>query len=168
MRRTFPIRSIHRYRSRLLAAALLAVGSTVAIHAADAPKIAFPDASPNSTVEQRVGLTDVEITHARPGMKGRKIFGGLVPFGHVWRTGANTATRISFSTDVKLNGVTGLAEQPEAFWMHYRKGLLPAKMGDKAGASAAAKQSVALAATKSGELKDEYTRLNEALIASVR
>ncbi len=71
---------------------------------AQAPKIAFPDASPASTLKQRVGLTDIEITYSRPGMKGRKIFGGLEPYGKVWRTGANTATKITFSTDVKLNG----------------------------------------------------------------
>jgi hypothetical protein len=62
----------------------------------------------------------------------------------------------------------GLAEQPEAFWMIYRKGLILAKLGDKAGALAAAKQSIALAAKRSGEIKEEYTRLNEALIASLR
>ncbi len=62
----------------------------------------------------------------------------------------------------------GIAEQPEAFWMIYRKGLILAKMGDKAGATTAAKKSMELAAAKPGELKDEYIRLNEALIASLR
>lgn len=69
-----------------------------------APKLDFPQASPNATVTQRVGLTDIQVTYARPGAKGRKVFGGLVPYDHVWRTGANTATKISFSTPVKLNG----------------------------------------------------------------
>jgi len=69
-----------------------------------APKIDFPAASPTGTVTQRVGLTDIQINYARPGAKGRKVYGGLVPYGHVWRTGANTATKISFSTPVKLNG----------------------------------------------------------------
>jgi hypothetical protein len=62
----------------------------------------------------------------------------------------------------------GIAKQPEAFWMIYRKGLILAKLGDKAGATAAAKQSMELAAKRGGELKEEYTRLNEALIASVK
>ncbi|MBM3853229.1 MAG: hypothetical protein FJ399_08735, partial [Verrucomicrobia bacterium] len=62
----------------------------------------------------------------------------------------------------------GLAKQPDAFWMHYRKGLLLAKLGDKAGATAAAKQSMALVAKRTGELKEEYPRLNEALIASLK
>ncbi len=69
------------------------------------PKIDFPAVSPGSTLKQRVGLTDIEIDYSRPGMKGRQVFGGLVPFGAVWRTGANSATRIVFSTAVKLNGV---------------------------------------------------------------
>lgn len=283
-------------RSALLLATLAGLG--LPSRAADTPKLTFPDASPNATVKQRVGITDIEVSYARPGMKGRKVFGGLVPYGKVWRTGANTATKISFSTPVKLNGAAvpagtyelftiptenewtviihqnksqwgsyaydakndvvrttakptavanavetlgigfadlrdtsatlyitwekvrvpvkievdtvgllrpqieaamkaegkkpyfpaamfyfennvdlkqalawmnaGLAEQPEAFWMIYRKGLLLAKMGDKAGAVAAAKQSMELAAKKDGELKEEYLRLNQALIASVK
>jgi hypothetical protein len=69
-----------------------------------APKLEFPAASPGCTIKQRVGLTDIEIVYSRPGMKGRQIFGALVPFGEVWRTGANNATKITFSTPVKLNG----------------------------------------------------------------
>jgi len=71
---------------------------------AQAPRISFPAASPAATLTQRVGLTDIEINYNRPGAKGRKVFGGLVPYNQVWRTGANTATKISFSTAVKLNG----------------------------------------------------------------
>lgn len=63
-----------------------------------------PAASPAAEVHQRVGLTDVAITYSSPGVKGRKIFGGLVPYGEVWRTGANKATKISFSRDVKFGG----------------------------------------------------------------
>jgi hypothetical protein len=71
---------------------------------AQTPKISFPAASPGATLTQRVGLTDILINYNRPGAKGRKVFGGLVPFDHIWRTGANTATKVSFSTPVKLNG----------------------------------------------------------------
>ena len=53
-----------------------------------------------------VGLTDVEIEYSRPGTKGRNIFGDLVPFGKVWRTGANANTTISFSEDVIIDGKT--------------------------------------------------------------
>ena len=71
---------------------------------AQTPRVEFPAASPACTLKQRVGLTDIEIVYSRPGMKNRVIFGGLVPYGEVWRTGANASTRISFSTAVKLNG----------------------------------------------------------------
>jgi len=71
---------------------------------AQTPKVDFPAASPACTLKQRVGLTDIEIVYSRPGVKGRTIFGGIVPYGQVWRTGANQATKITFSTPVKLNG----------------------------------------------------------------
>ncbi len=71
---------------------------------AQAPQVQFPAASPACTLKQRVGLTDIEVVYSRPGVKDRQIFGGLVAYGEVWRTGANSATKISFSTPVKLNG----------------------------------------------------------------
>jgi Protein of unknown function (DUF2911) len=71
---------------------------------AQTPKVDFPAASPACTLKQRVGLTDIEVVYSRPSVKDRTIFGGIVPFGQVWRTGANGATKITFSTPVKLNG----------------------------------------------------------------
>jgi len=71
---------------------------------AQTPRIDFPAASPACTLKQRVGLTDIEIVYSRPGVKNRTIFGGIVPYGQVWRTGANASTKITFSTPVKLNG----------------------------------------------------------------
>ena len=71
---------------------------------AQTPKIEFPAGSPACTLKQRVGLTDIEIVYSRPGVKDRTIFGGIVPYGQVWRTGANGATKVTFSTPVKLNG----------------------------------------------------------------
>ncbi|MDB6170106.1 MAG: hypothetical protein JWM88_2970 [Verrucomicrobia bacterium] len=266
---------------------------------APAPKLEFPAASPSATVKQRVGLTDIEITYARPSVRGRRIFGGMEPYGAVWRTGANTATKITLSTPVKLNGTAvaagtyelftipgesewtvilhknlsqwgtyaydakndvarikatpvalakpvetftisfdnlanesaatltlawektsvpvrietdvvgplvpkieaamagegkkpyfsaamfyyennldlkkaaewmdaGLAADPEAFYMVYRKGLILEKMGDKAGALAAANKSLEMTRKEKGSIRDEYIRLNEALIARVR
>lgn len=64
----------------------------------------LPRPSPNSSVMQYVGITKVKITYSSPGVKGRKIWGGLVPYNEVWRTGANEATEMHFSTDVKING----------------------------------------------------------------
>jgi hypothetical protein len=66
--------------------------------------VQFPSPSPTEMLKQHVGLADIEIVYSRPGVKGRLIFGGLVPYGEVWRTGANASTKISFSTAVKLNG----------------------------------------------------------------
>ncbi|PWA09138.1 DUF2911 domain-containing protein [Flavobacterium laiguense] len=65
-----------------------------------------PQASPKATVFQTVGLTDVEIVYSRPAARGRAVFGNLVPFGKVWRTGANENTTISFSEDVTIDGKT--------------------------------------------------------------
>lgn len=268
-----------------------------------AKPLEFPAASPAATIKQRIGVTDVTVEYSRPSMRGRKIFGGLEPYGSVWRTGANSATKVTFSTDVTFGGKAvpagsyalhtipgesewtvilnaaagwgsygydaakdvarvvvkpmklnhpvetfaiefsdlskenagtlmlawenvsvavkievdlvstlapkieavmasdeakkpyfnaamfyyengldldkamtwmeaGLAQQPEAFWMVYRKGLILAKKGDKAGVKAAAEKSLELvkaaAAKQPASLVDEYTRLNQALIASLK
>jgi len=60
--------------------------------------------SPKAMVQQTVGYTDVSIEYSRPGVKERKIWGGLVPYHVVWRAGANEATKITFSTNVEING----------------------------------------------------------------
>jgi hypothetical protein len=264
-----------------------------------APKLEFPSLSPAATVKQRVGVTDVEINYSRPSVKGRKIFGGLIPYGQVWRTGANQATKVSFSTPVKINGTdlaagayelftipgeqewtvifhkpmsqwgayaydqkndvaritakpvatpnsiesftiavtdlrdesatlylawektrvplkleldlsstlvpqieavmasdasekpyfpaavyyldhgldlkkaatwfdAAIAANPDAFYMIYHKARLLAKTGDKAGAIATAKKSIEIAGKAGGAVKDEYIRLNQALIASLQ
>lgn len=65
---------------------------------------AVPRVSPNATVSQTIGVTNVTFTYGRPSVQGRDIFGGLVPFGDVWRTGANEATTISVSTPVRIEG----------------------------------------------------------------
>jgi hypothetical protein len=265
---------------------------------APAPQIEFPQPSPTETLKQRVGVTDIEVVYSRPSAKGRVMLGGINPYGEVWRTGANSATRISFSTPVTFQGSrvdagtyelftipgkdewtvilqkagnqwgaysydqkndvlrvtakptvladpvetftmdigdirgdsasldlswertgvpvklgfdvvgivvpkidaamaapgrkpyfqaalfyldhnldldkalgwidTAIGEQPDAFYMVYQKARILAAKGDKAGALAAAKQSLELASKSSGPAKDEYTRLNEALIAGLK
>jgi hypothetical protein len=276
------------------AAFLLASG----LQAQEAKKIDFPQASSAASVKERVGVTDVSVEYSRPNVRDRKIFGGLVPYNAVWRTGANAATKITFSTDVKLGGTAvpagsyalftipgepewtvilskvtdewgsyaynqkddqarvkvksvAMAEpletmtigvqdirsgkanlviawektkvpveidtdlvakikpqieaamagsgekpyfpaamfyyendldmklakqwieeaakkQPDAVWLIYRKGLILKKAGDKEGAMAAAKQARELASKAEGELKAEYTRLSENLIAGLK
>ena len=268
------------------------------LHAQNNGGVPFPQASPQATVKENVGLSTIEIEYCRPGIKGRKIFGGLVPYDQVWRTGANSATKITFSAEtgfgnevvpagsyalftipgekewtVILNEVVGqwgaysydekndavriqvkpvtLAEpvetftiavtdlrddsaqlalswektrvsipiktnivetlvpqieaamakdgekpyfaaamfyyehgldlkkaetwidealkgQPDAVWIVYRKGLIQAKAGNKAGALATAKHALELAAKAGGELGAEYKRLSEQLIASLQ
>ena len=63
-----------------------------------------PAPSPSQTVKQDFGLSSVELSYSRPAMKGRKIFGDLVPFGKVWRTGANNATTLTFGEEVTIGG----------------------------------------------------------------
>lgn len=63
-----------------------------------------PSPSPLSKIEQKIGLTDVTVEYSRPSKKGRTIFGSLVPFDEVWRTGANAATKITFGDDVMVEG----------------------------------------------------------------
>jgi len=88
----------------LLFSAVLGAGLLISTGAsAQSPQLQFPSPSPLGTVKQRVGLTDIEISYSRPSAKGRPVIGGLLPYGQVWRTGANGRTTISFSTPVKLN-----------------------------------------------------------------
>jgi hypothetical protein len=67
-------------------------------------QVKAPQPSPKSTLEQKVGLTDVKLEYSRPGVKGRTIFGDLVPFGKLWRTGANKNSIITLSTKATING----------------------------------------------------------------
>lgn len=82
-----------------------------------------PAPSPFGKIEQMVGLTKVTVEYSRPSMKERKIFGGLVPWEQLWRTGANANTKITFSDDIIINGQTlakgtyALFSKPDpAFW----------------------------------------------------
>jgi hypothetical protein len=71
---------------------------------ADAQTLTTPQPSPTQTIKQNFGLSNVELSYSRPGIKGRKIFGDLVPFGKVWRTGANNATTLTFGDAVTIGG----------------------------------------------------------------
>lgn len=78
---------------------MLSIGVSLGLQAQE-----MPQPSPSANFTQRVGLTDITVDYARPSVRGRKIFGDLVPYGQLWRTGANKATTIQFSTDVKVSG----------------------------------------------------------------
>lgn len=70
----------------------------------NAQQLTTPQPSPTQTVKQNFSTGSIELSYSRPGKKGRVIFGDLVPFGKVWRTGANGATTLSFSDDVTIGG----------------------------------------------------------------
>jgi Protein of unknown function (DUF2911) len=71
---------------------------------AQPPGLQLPRPSPNASVSQTVGVTEITVHYSRPGVKGRAIWGKLVPYGEVWRTGANENTTIRFSTAVRIDG----------------------------------------------------------------
>ena len=71
---------------------------------ANAQTLTTPQISTTQTIKQNFGLSTIELIYSRPGVKGRKIFGDLVPFGKVWRTGANTANILTFGDTVFING----------------------------------------------------------------
>ena len=81
----------------------LTAAAAFVLFVADA-QLKTPAPSPTQTVKQDFGLSSVELSYSRPGMKGRKIYGDLVPYGKVWRTGANNATTITFGEEVSIGG----------------------------------------------------------------
>jgi hypothetical protein len=89
-------------RAFVLALALLA--TTAAVAGAQLPLFELPRVSPRASVTQRIGLTDITVVYHRPGVKGRVIWGRLVPYDQVWRAGANENTTISFTDPVTVGG----------------------------------------------------------------
>lgn len=84
----------------ILTAFIISIGISFVTNA----QIEIPMASPLSKLEQKIGITDISIEYSRPSVNGRVIFGGLIPYGEIWRTGANVNTKITFSDDVKISG----------------------------------------------------------------
>ena len=84
---------------------ILLISAAFIMFGADA-QLTTPQPSPTQTLKQNFGLSSIELSYSRPGVKGRKIFGDLVPFGKVWRTGANTATTLTFGDEVTIGGTT--------------------------------------------------------------
>lgn len=83
---------------------LLCAGIWAACYSVNAQQLRTPAPSPAQTIKQDFGLSSIELNYSRPGMKGRKVFGDLVPFGKVWRTGANGATTLTFGEEVTIGG----------------------------------------------------------------
>ncbi len=80
--------------------------SALVLSAGSYAQIETPQPSTAQKIEQKVGLTDVTLDYSRPSKRGRTIYGDLIPFDVIWRTGANANTKISFSTDVEMGGTT--------------------------------------------------------------
>lgn len=92
---------ITKKMKNILAATSIAL---MTIGAANAQQLKVPAPSPLQTLKQAFALSDITIEYSRPSVKGRTIYGDVVPFGKVWRTGANSATKITFGEDVKVEG----------------------------------------------------------------
>jgi hypothetical protein len=117
---------------------VMAIAMSFALNA----QIQTPAPSPAAKIEQTVGLTEVAIEYSRPAMRGRVIFGDLVPYGKVWRTGANMRTKVTFSDDVTVGGATlkagsyAILTIPQAdkweviFYTEYQAGGAPATLDD--------------------------------------
>jgi hypothetical protein len=83
---------------------LLVIAAVIMTSAIGFSQVQTPAASPLGKVTQTVGLTEVSVEYSRPSAKGRNIFGNLVPFGKIWRTGANKNSIVKFSHDVVISG----------------------------------------------------------------
>jgi hypothetical protein len=95
-------------RTNLFAAVLAVVLATALLAPAAHAQLKLPRVSPAATVTQTIGLTDLTVAYCRPGVKGRVIWGGLVPYDEPWRTGANEATRFTTTDSIQFGG-KGLA-----------------------------------------------------------
>jgi hypothetical protein len=111
-----------RFQSQLLGAVLVAGLMTSASHAQEAAKLDLPRPSPNATVKQTVGFTDITVAYSSPAVRGRKIWGDVVPYDEVWRAGANECTKVTFSTPATVAGKSVPAGTYALF-------LLPTKTG---------------------------------------
>jgi hypothetical protein len=89
---------------KTIAIFLFLIGALPLAAQTPAPALKLPRLSQHQVVMQTAGLTDITVDYSRPAVKGRTIWGGLVPFDQVWRTGANEATEITFTDDVTING----------------------------------------------------------------
>lgn len=85
---------------------IMAIACLAAIAPAQSAALNLPDLSQAASVSQRIGLTDISVSYHRPLTRGRKIFGGIVPEGQVWRAGADMNTVVRFSDPVQINGST--------------------------------------------------------------
>lgn len=84
----------------------------------------FPQPSPKASVSQVVGVTNITVDYSSPGVKGRRLFGELIPYGQVWRTGANKATAITFDSAVEVGGTAVRPGSYSVFTIPYEDGRM--------------------------------------------
>ena len=106
-------------RALVSLAGVLLAGAAVA---QEAPKLVLPRPSPYATVKQTVGLTDITVAYSSPAVKGRKIWGEVVPWDEVWRAGANECSKVTFSTAVTIGGKSVAAGSYCIFLLPTRSG----------------------------------------------
>lgn len=94
----------HQHIMKKIYTAVLALLLAGGAYQVKAQGLKLPQASSSQSIVQEFGLGKITLTYNRPNTKGRKVFGGLEPYGAVWRTGANTATVISFTDEVTIEG----------------------------------------------------------------
>jgi tetratricopeptide (TPR) repeat protein len=92
----------HKKLIVMLRKILFIAAATAFLFPAFGQQLRTPAPSPAQTIKQDFGLSSIELSYSRPGVKGRKVYGDLVPFGKVWRTGANNATTLNFEDDVMI------------------------------------------------------------------
>ncbi len=97
-------KNVKRTCYSFLSALVLVLALTLSGSHSNAQGLKIPQPSPSTTIKQDFGLSSVELSYCRPTVKGRKIFGDLVPYGKVWRTGANGATTLTFGDEVTIGG----------------------------------------------------------------
>lgn len=114
--------SLRLPRSAPALAALLAIPFTASIASAQAPALDLPALSPKARVEQRVGVTDFSLDYSSPAVKGRKIWGTLVPNDKAWRAGANAPTKLTASRDFNFGGTAVKAGTYSIFMTPIAKG----------------------------------------------
>jgi hypothetical protein len=138
--------------------------STLSTIAAAQPALELPSPSPKARIEQRVGLTDVAIDYSSPGVKGRKIWGPVVPYDKVWRAGANAPTKLTVSRDFSFGG-TQLKAGAYSLFMTPGKATWTVMLNTDLNASQEehdAKKDVATISVKPGALAQPRERLRYA------
>lgn len=112
--------------------------TSIALTIGASAQIKMPQPSPASELQQTVGVTNFKISYSRPGVKDREIFGDLVPYGSLWRTGANAPTKISFDTPITFGGKAVPAGEYALFTIPGKDEWTVIVYGDAAVSNAAA------------------------------